>query len=313
MSDAVERATLLIVDDTPVNIRILGQALREDYQVRVATSGADALRIAAYEDPPDLILLDVLMPEMDGYEVCRRLKAEAHTRRIPVIFVTAKDAVDDETFGLELGAVDYITKPFSMAIVKARIRTHLELKLAHDRLESLSFLDGLTGIPNRRRFDHLLELEWRRAVRTGDFFSVLMIDIDHFKIYNDSYGHLAGDDCIRRIAVELSTGVQRLAGTVARYGGEEFGVLLPRSDSHAAVAGAEELRARVEALRLPHGGQVQGRVVTISLGAATTNARDGALSRDLVAQADRSLYEAKRAGRNRVHAWNEPAEVSSPG
>jgi diguanylate cyclase (GGDEF)-like protein len=302
MNEECRRAKLLIVDDTPANIKALGQALRDEYHVRVATNGIDALRIANSENPPDLILLDVLMPGMDGHEVCRRLKTESCTQAIPVIFVTAKDEESDETRGLDLGAVDYITKPFSVAIAKARIRTHLELKRVRDRLESLSSLDGLTGIANRRRLDCLLAAQWRRAANTSDLFSILMVDIDQFKAFNDTYGHLEGDDCIRRVAAELSTCMEARRGTLARYGGEEFCAILPHTGLKDACAVAEELRKRIESLRLQHGGLASALTVTISLGVATCIASEKANPNALVAEADKALYEAKKSGRNRVCA-----------
>ncbi|MEA4856780.1 response regulator, partial [Solidesulfovibrio sp.] len=182
-------ATVLIVDDAPSNLAILTESLRDEFDVRIAGSGPEALRIVG-EAPPDLILLDILMPDMDGYAVCRQLKADYTTKNIPVIFLTAKGDVADETLGLALGAVDYITKPFTVPVVKARVRAHVELKRRGDLLESLSMRDGLTGIPNRRRFDEYLDRAWRHALRCATPVSVIMADIDDFKAYNDAYGHM---------------------------------------------------------------------------------------------------------------------------
>src|SRR4030042_6365192 len=164
-----------------------------------ATSGKDALDIAA-QHAPDLILMDVVMPEMDGYQVCARLKVDARTKDIPVIFVTSMGQEEDESKGLNCGAIDYLTKPISPSIVKARVHNHLELKRYRDSLRTLSTLDGLTGVPNRRRFDEVLNEEWRRARRNQTVLSLLLMDIDNFKSYNDHYGHLSGDDCLRKIA-----------------------------------------------------------------------------------------------------------------
>jgi diguanylate cyclase (GGDEF)-like protein len=294
-------ARILIVDDATTNIKVLGEGLRTDHQVIFATNGADALRLASTAPRPDLILLDVVMPGMDGYEVCERLKRDDVTRGIPVIFITARSEVDDETRGLELGAVDYITKPFSMAIVRARVRTHLELKRHRDTLARLSQIDGLTGIANRRRFDEVLDLEWRRASRETRGLTLLMIDIDHFKSFNDRYGHLAGDDCIRQVAATLSSTATRAADFVARYGGEEFACLLPGMEPNTVVDFAEKIRMSVEALEIPHAASASG-VVTISLGAATVLS-GVRLARwepaALIERADRALYDAKAAGRNR--------------
>ena len=198
MNDGFKKQTVLIVDDAPANIKILGEVFKGSYKVRIATTGPKGLDIAMSPNPPDLILLDIVMPDMDGYEVCRRLKASKRTQNIPVIFITGKSEEADETMGLELGAVDYITKPFSLPIVKARVKTHMELKRHRDILENLSALDGLTGIPNRRRFDEFFEREWLRALREPALLSMIIIDIDFFKAFNDNYGHQAGDEVLCR-------------------------------------------------------------------------------------------------------------------
>lgn len=177
-----DRPMILILDDTPTNIQVLAEALCSDYRVKVATSGKVALAMANNpESRPDLILLDVMMPEMDGYEVCRRLKQSPATQGIPVIFVTAKNDVADEEHGLRLGAMDYIVKPFRLAIVKARVQNHINLKMKTDLLETLALVDGLTGIPNRRRFDEVLDNEWKRAQRGCSALALIMADIDYFK------------------------------------------------------------------------------------------------------------------------------------
>ncbi|MDP2903378.1 MAG: diguanylate cyclase, partial [Methylovulum sp.] len=243
MTNASELPMILIVDDDPTNVRILAEILNPFYRIKVANNGADALEVAQ-RDQPDLILLDVMMPEMDGFEVCRRLKANSQTQKIAVIFVTAKNTSADEEFGLNLGAVDYITKPFIISIVKARVSTHIRLKQQADLLESLALLDGLTHISNRRRFDETLASEWKRAKRDETPLSLLMIDIDNFKQYNDFHGHGAGDICLQRVAAELSKALSRPGDLVARYGGEEFVVILPDTPLNAALQIAESLRER---------------------------------------------------------------------
>ncbi|MFP4130226.1 MAG: response regulator, partial [Halorhodospira sp.] len=195
---APERPRVLIVDDEPTNIQALARLLKAEYHTQVATGGDKALALAAGEPQPDLILLDVVMPEPDGHEVCRRLKADPRTQDIPVIFVTGRAGAEDEERGLELGAVDYIAKPFTPAITRHRVRTHVELKRKTDALERLAQRDGLTDLPNRRQLDRQLHEEWARAQRGGTALSVAMMDIDHFKAYNDHYGHGAGDTCLRR-------------------------------------------------------------------------------------------------------------------
>ena len=294
------KSTILIVDDIPSNIKILGESLKTEYKIRLATNGEKALKIATSSTPPDLILLDVVMPGMDGYEVCRRLKEDATTRSIPVIFITTMSEEEDETKGLTLGAIDYITKPFSLPIVKARVKTHLELKHHRDVLEALSTLDGLTGIPNRRKFDEVLENEWFRAHREGSPLSLIMADIDHFKLYNDNYGHIEGDDCLKQVAKCLYHTVSRPTDVVARYGGEEFSVILPMTDARGAENVANKLLQRVAELQLPHAYSPVADRVTISLGVATMHPDLEKSQVRLMEQADKCLYRAKAAGRNRI-------------
>jgi diguanylate cyclase (GGDEF)-like protein len=294
-------ATVLIVDDAPSNLAILTETLRGEFDVRIATSGQEALRLIS-ESPPDLVLLDILMPEMDGYAVCRRLKAMPSTSTIPVIFLTAKGDVADETLGLALGAVDYIIKPVSVPIVQARVRTHVELKRRGDILETLSMRDGLTGIANRRRFDDSLARAWRQALRHATPVSLIMADIDHFKAYNDTYGHMAGDECLRAVAQALAGSLKRPGDLAARYGGEEFAMVLEDTTQSGAIHLAEAMRQAVEALGLEHRGSNASPVVTVTLGAATAVPRPGQGRDALLALADRKLYEAKMAGRNRVLA-----------
>jgi len=292
------RSSILIVDDQPTNIRVLGEALKNDYQIKMATTGLKALEIASSDDPPDLILLDIIMSGIDGYEVCKKLKESHKTEKIPVIFITAKNQESDETKGLEYGAVDYITKPFSTPIVKARVKTHLELKRHRDILEDLSTLDGLTGIPNRRKFDEYLEREWKRAVRDSYPLSLIMIDIDYFKLFNDNYGHGKGDECLKKVAKNLSMTARRPADFVARYGGEEFCSILPNTPIEKAAEFSELLRHNIENLNIPHDFSPAYNKVTISLGCASTIPTIEKSYELLVKSADNELYKAKSDGRN---------------
>ncbi|MGE0084592.1 MAG: diguanylate cyclase [Desulfococcaceae bacterium] len=292
------RQKILIVDDEPANIRILGSALKEEYNISFATGGEQALKIAGSDT--DLILLDIMMADMNGYEVCRKLKSSSKTRNIPVIFITTMSNEEDETRGLDAGAVDYITKPFSMAIVKARVRTHLELKRHRDMLEHLSSFDGLTGIPNRRRFDEFLEQEWKRAVRDASFLSLIMIDIDYFKSFNDTYGHCAGDDCLRKVAKTLAESVSRPSDLVARYGGEEFAAVLPKTDKEGAVFVAETMRKKIESLGIPHRKPETGGRLTVSIGTATVIPTPNTELSALINCSDSALYDAKHSGRNQL-------------
>ena len=291
---------ILIVDDSPTSIQILAEELKATYYITIANSGAAALKIANSNTPPDLILLDVIMPEMDGYEVCRQLKAGDATKNIPIIFVTAKNEAADEEYGLNLGAVDYITKPFHLAIIRARVKNHLSLKQKTDLLESLAQLDGLTDIPNRRRLEITLVTEWRRACRSQTPISIVMLDIDHFKVYNDHYGHGAGDVCLKAVVQALRSMLSRPADMIARYGGEEFAVVLPGTDFVGANAVAENFRQAVYFLSLPHEHSSVLDQVTISVGFASISVPTDDSYADLLAAADKMLYQAKNTGRNRV-------------
>ena len=296
-----DKSTVLAIDDAPYNLKLLAQILSPQYRFLLATKGSDGLEIAVTQRP-DLILLDVVMPDMDGHEVCRQLKANPLTQSIPVVFITALKEQTDEAFGLEIGAIDYITKPFCPAIVKARVRNHLELKHYRDLLESQAATDGLTGIPNRRHFDQALEREWRSAVRRKSCLSLVLIDIDYFKVYNDHYGHLRGDECLRTVGQALVGGARRPSEIVARYGGEEFACVLPDTDVGGAAHVAGELLERVRALQLPHAGSKVADHITLSLGVASMAPALGELPAQLIERADVQLYKAKERGRNQVQS-----------
>ena len=292
------RPVLMVVDDQPINIQALYQAFAADHQVLMATSGAQALALCAAKQP-DLVLLDVVMPGMDGHEVCRRMKADEALRDIPVIFVTAHSDEAAETLGLEVGAVDFISKPINPRIVRARVKTHLTLKAQSDLLRNWVYLDGLTGVHNRRFFEERLASEWARAARSGAALSAVMIDVDFFKRFNDHYGHQAGDDCLRRVAACLRAGLKRPADLVARYGGEEFVCLLPDTPPEGALALACQLGQQVQALAIEHVESDVAPHVTVSLGVCTGVATAGSSAAELVRQADAQLYSAKSQGRNR--------------
>jgi len=296
-----KRQRVLIVDDTIVNIQILGEALGGDYEVLVATNGKDALELAQSQSP-DIILLDVIMPDMDGYEVCSHLKSDPLTKAIPIIFITTMNEEESEARGLEIGAIDYIAKPFSLPIVKARVRNHLELKAYRDHLERISMIDGLTGICNRRCFEEYLDQEWRRATRSFNLISLVMMDIDFFKLFNDHYGHIEGDKCLKMVAQALAESLQRPADMVARYGGEEFVAVLPETDVSGALFVVRRLREGVNSLGIPHAYSSAASHVTISCGVATMLPCKDLSKEDLLKQADELLYEAKQSGRNQIKA-----------
>lgn len=298
------KATVLIVDDEPLNIQVLSQALSPWYRIKAATSGKTALEIASSDDPPDLILLDIKMPEMDGYEVCQQLKKKRSTTNIPVIFITGKNSAEDETRGLELGAMDYITKPFSVPIVMARVRNQIMLKVKTDMLEELISTDSLTEVANRRRFDIVLNEEWRRCIRSNEPMSLLMIDLDHFKQINDNYGHPAGDSCLKQIAKTLNQSMRRSADTLARFGGEEFAAIVPNCDFESAMKLAEKMRADVESLVISLPNTQKKLKITTSVGVASGKASLDSSQNQLLDAADEQLYRAKSEGRNRVCGIN---------
>lgn len=294
------RARLLVVDDQPTNIQTLYRLFGADHQVFMAAQGEQALTMAQ-EAQPDLILLDVVMPDMDGFEICQRLKQNVLTQDIPVLFVTAHNEPEQETRGLEVGGVDFISKPINPAVVRARVKTHLTMKLQSDLLKRMVFLDGLTGTFNRRYFDHRLLMEWQRAERDHTPLGLIMLDVDFFKRYNDHYGHQQGDDCLRHVAMTLKQTLLRPGDVVTRYGGEEFACLLPDTDPTGALLVAERMIQSVHALGLPHAdSSVPGGVVTISAGCAVKLPSPGQRASDLLALADAQLYQAKSQGRNRI-------------
>lgn len=297
--------TLLLVDDLPANLDVLLAHLQgEQVRLLAATSGKDALRLAR-QDPPDLILLDVMMPGMDGYEVLRQLKGHPATREIPVIFVTAMSDSVDEAKGLAMGAVDYIAKPFVVPVLKARVKNHLELKRKSDLLAHLAQIDGLTGLSNRRHLDIRMDQEWDRCQRHGRPLSLVMIDVDHFKQFNDHYGHGCGDDCLRHVARALSACCRRSGDLLARYGGEEFVALLPESTAEQAARAAGELRKAVQSLGIAHHYSNVADMVTASFGVATLVPSKLTTIAQLMEAADKALYLAKYAGRNCVRVASE--------
>lgn len=323
----MESKKILIVDDNPGLIQVMARVLSGTAQLQFATSGAAALQ-RARETPPDLILLDAEMPGMSGYDVCEALKADPDLAEVPVIFVTAHSEQAFELKGLEVGAVDFLAKPISEPLLLARVKTQLSVKHLTDELRRLSTIDALTETVNRRGFDGALAREWKRGLRTGDPISVLMLDVDHFKLFNDNYGHPAGDACLRTIAQTLKRIALRPADVMARYGGEEFVVLLPQTPCAGAQHLAHRLLDAVEAAGIPHAASPTARHVTISIGIgcydehSTCWVEPSTESRfmsnvvcsatDLVQSADKALYAAKRAGR--AQAWQlDIGDVDMPG
>lgn len=307
-----DTAQIMIVDDDPLAIQTLNEILTRFGNICFTTSGQEALLLAQAK-PVDLVLLDAQMPVLDGFATCRLLKRD-HPDLV-VIFVTASSGPASEIAALEAGAVDFITKPINPAVVRARVGTQLLLKQQTDLLRRLVKSDPLTGIANRRALEEQAGQEWRRARRNQTPLAVLMIDIDHFKAYNDHYGHLKGDECLRQVAQAITASVTRAGDLVARFGGEEFVVLLPECASQQAVAVAEKIRKAVHQMAIPHVASTSSDCVTISVGVAVgiprspmapATARGTGVDcaseclEDLLNRADAGLYRAKQDGRDRV-------------
>lgn len=291
---------ILIVDDVPKNLQVLGKILlNEGYKVLIAQNGTKAIDIAK-KTLPSLILLDVMMPEMDGYETCRQLKKLSGVSDIPIIFVTAISEAEDIVKGFEIGASDYITKPFNAAVLLARVKIHLTLYQQKKTLQTLSELDGLTKIANRRCFDNFLNQQWNWAIRNDHPIAMILIDIDYFKRYNDTYGHLQGDEVLISVAKELKTVFQRSTDLTARYGGEEFAVILSNLNIDAACDMAKIFCKKIESLQIPHKSSEINKYLTVSIGAASIKPTKDDKGEILIQKADRNLYHSKNNGRNRV-------------
>jgi diguanylate cyclase (GGDEF)-like protein len=292
------RPRILIVDDDRGTTLMLSHLLEDNAITQSTTCGVEALRLAT-ESRPDLILLDIEMPDISGISVCEQIKAHPDLHDTLVLFVTGHGDAQIEALALTAGAIDFIQKPVNAAVVRARVRNYLALKRQRDQLRQLSTVDGLTGVANRRAFDIALNREWARARRSGEPIALLMCDIDDFKQFNDSYGHLAGDACLHDVAAELLRHTRRAGDLVARYGGEEFAVLLPNCSSADARTLGESIVVTVAALAIPHASSRVAPHVTLSVGAGLMAPHDRA-PQDLIRTADAALYRAKRSGRNRL-------------
>jgi diguanylate cyclase (GGDEF)-like protein len=310
MRDDKDTYRILVIDDEMSNLLILHEILSADYTIFIAKSAKEGLILATI-DKPDLILLDIIMPDMDGFEVLKRLKESADMCTIPVIIITGLEDEEDEEKGFLLGAVDYIKKPFKNTLVKARVKTHIQILHQIRTIERLGMLDGLTNIPNRRCFNERIDLEWWRALREQRHLSFMMMDMDHFKEYNDTYGHPQGDALLQTLAKILTKAVMRSTDLVARLGGEEFGVLLPNTELRSALRIAEKIRAGMEAARIP---TADGRITfaTISIGVVSLIPTENITMDSFIAEADTNLYLAKKKGRNQVCARNYKESLGVP-
>lgn len=301
---------ILVVDDAMENVQILHAALQDEQEVLFALDGARALELARTQHP-DLILVDAVMPDIDGYAVCQLLRAAPETRDIPVIFVTALKTPEDETRALDAGAADFITKPVNAAVVRARVRTQLTVKRQADALRALTLTDPLTGVANRRAFDERLEAEWRRCARAGLPVALILVDVDHFKAYNDHYGHQGGDACLVQVAAALRRGAGRTHDLVTRYGGEEFAILLPQLDTLGAEGVAHRLLDELAQLDLPHAASPTAPHITVSMGLCSMVPREGQGHDALFAAADALLYQAKAGGRNQYRMADDAAAIAA--
>jgi diguanylate cyclase (GGDEF)-like protein len=322
-----------VVDDDPTTLAAMAALLAPEFEVVAARNGRDALRLIR-RDPPDLVLLDVQMPGLDGFAVCRRLKADPLTEGLPVVFLTAQGDEATEVDGLAAGAADFITKPPRGPAVCARVRNLVRMKRLAERLRLQAQTDALTGLANRAQFMRVLAAEVLRAQRQRAPLSVLMIDVDHFKAYNDHYGHLSGDGALRQVAQAIQRSLRRAGDLACRYGGEEFAMLLPATDAAGALRVGQAVCAALQDSALPHQASPTAAWVTASIGTATLAlaSDDGAQAPreadtdlgplhadgggpahlELLDRADHALYAAKRAGRNRVHVADEaPAMPTS--
>jgi len=293
-----QKPCILVVDDTPANIQILALVLKDNYRIKVATSGPQCLEQARGTDKPDLILLDIMMPVMDGFEVCKELKADPSTNKIPVIFITGRQDILDEQKGFELGAVDYITKPIRPVIVAARVKTHITIVQQQKALKSMALHDQLTGLYNRHFLIEMAEQKVASALRHQDDLSILMVDIDHFKNINDTHGHQIGDTILQAMGDLLGNKYRKDDVVSVRFGGEEFVVLLNRCNLEQAMICGEKIRQDIESLK------PEGISVTASVGAASLDQNDNDFSM-LLHRADTALYQAKDEGRNRVVSYSE--------
>ncbi|HEY6558844.1 MAG TPA: diguanylate cyclase [Polyangiaceae bacterium] len=323
-------ADILLVDDDPGAIQLMGRILSGEGAVRFATNGGDALRLARTR-APDLIVLDAEMPGMSGFDVCAALKAEPTLADVPVVFVTSHRDESFEVAGFAVGAVDFITKPVNHQLMLVRVRSQLRVKRMADQLRHNATVDAVTGIANRRCLDETLEREWLRTRRSREPLALVLIDIDHFKLFNDHYGHQAGDACLRSVAQAMSRACLRPGDLAARYGGEEFALVLPQTPLLGAEHVAHRLLETIESLAIPHEASTVAPHVTVSAGVACY-AEAGSIIRDASAKptpgttgdairaviqaADAALYAAKRGGRARACVVDviedENGQISSP-
>jgi len=293
------RGKILLVDDQVVNIKILHQLLQDDYDIYMARDGNQAIEMCKKVNP-DLVLLDIEMPILNGFDVCAHLKNDPDTQEVAVIFVSGHFDEDKEVRGFQLGAVDFIHKPINPVITKARIKNQIRLKLNTDLLRTIALIDGLTGVANRRQFEQVLPVSWSQCAREKQPLTVILLDIDFFKHFNDTYGHTEGDVCLRLVAQKIHDTVNRPYDLVARFGGEEFIYILPNTDLIGGTYVAQQIVDSIVSLKIPHINSPISAFVTISAGVSSVVPEYDMSSTTLIEEADKQLYIAKDRGRNRV-------------
>ena len=294
---------ILIIDDSLVQAARLRSIIEDEFEITVSNTAADGLE-KARSGEFSLILLDVILPDGDGFELLKQFQEEPATRHVPVIMITSLAAIEHEQLGLTLGAVDYITKPFHPLIVKARVNTHIKLYQYRKQVEAQSMTDQLTGVSNRRRHDEYSAARWQEAIRLQVPFSICMFDIDKFKVYNDTFGHPAGDKVIAAVARTASSLLRRNTDFFARYGGEEFVAFMVGKEAEKSFDHMKTIRQAVEDLHIPHNPEVSPWV-TISIGGVTVVPKMDSTYDSFLKIADAMLYDAKRLGRNQVVWANE--------
>ncbi|QDE30530.1 diguanylate cyclase [Shewanella polaris] len=293
------KGKILLVDDQVVNIKILHQLLQDDYDIFMARDGQQAIDMCKKVNP-DIVLLDIEMPMMNGFDVCAHLKNDPDTEDIAIIFVSGHFDEEKEVKGFQLGAVDFIHKPINPVITKTRVKNQIMLKSQTDLLRTIALLDALTGVANRRKFEQTLPICWLQCARDKHPLTIIMLDIDFFKHFNDNYGHAEGDRCLRIVAQKIQDTVNRPYDLVARYGGEEFICILPNTDAIGGTYVAQQIVDSILSLKITHENSDVSDFVTISAGVATITPRGDSSYQDLVKAADKQLYLSKDRGRNRV-------------
>lgn len=298
-----KKPQLLIVDGSPANMESLHELLGPEYELVFADSSQRALELALNETP-DLVLLDGNHPEAGGFDACSSFKADKRTENIPVLYITPEPEEERDSEALDAGATDLLSKPYHRSIVRQRVQNYLELKRQRDLLHAHDLLDGLTGIANRRRFEQSINQEWRRGLRSRAPLSLVILDVDCLSAYNEALGHLAGDECLRKIAHSLEGSMYRAGDVVARFDGGQFAAVLPETDQIGGYTVAQRLQQLMNAAAMPHPRSTVSKCVTFSMGVATKTPTFREDHGTLVQAALQAVVQAKQEGRNRIVGWN---------